>query len=35
MPKDEKEENSEGQTFMEIFIIQENVTYKHSILEHQ
>jgi len=32
---DEKEENSEGQTFMVIFILQEIITIKHSILEHQ
>jgi hypothetical protein len=32
---DEKEENSEGQTFMVIFIVQEIITNKHSILELQ
>tara|TARA_B100000035_G_scaffold191161_1_gene163205 strand:- start:1020 stop:1127 length:108 start_codon:yes stop_codon:yes gene_type:complete len=32
---DEKEENSEGQTFMVIFIMQEIVTCKHSNLELQ
>ena len=35
MLTDEKEENSEGQTFMVIFIMQEIVTFKNSILEHQ
>lgn len=33
MPFDEKEENSEGQTFMVFFIMQEIVTCKHSNLE--
>ena len=35
MLTDEKEENSEGQTFMVIFILQEIITYKHSNLELQ
>ena len=35
MSFDEKEENSEGQTFMVIFIMQEIVNYKHSNLELQ
>jgi hypothetical protein len=35
MIEDEKEENSEGQTFMVIFILKEIITYKHSNLELQ